>query len=68
MTSSAGNISFALGSGLKTFPASATTFAQVFNNATPALACDAGGPPTYSPQSNDDERLEKMMLQKQKPK
>ena len=57
MTSSAGNISFALGSGLKTFPASATTFAQVFNNATPALACDAGGPPTYSPQSNDDRKV-----------
>ncbi len=53
MANSAGIISFTLGSGVKTFPASATTFAQVFNNSTPVLSCDAGGPPDYSPLSFD---------------
>ena len=57
MSNSAGNISFALGSGVKTFPVSSTTFAQVFNNATSALTCDAGGPATYTPQSNDDRKV-----------
>lgn len=57
MSNSAGNISFALGSGVKSFPASATSFAQVFNNSTPALSCDVGGPGIYVPQSNHDRKV-----------
>lgn len=53
MSNSGGVISFTLGSGVKGFPASATTFAQVFNNSTSALTCDAGGPGTYTPLSTD---------------
>ena len=57
MANSGGMISFALGSGVKTYPASATTFAQVFNNSTPSLSCDAGGPVSYSPVATDIRKI-----------
>ncbi|MCM2354916.1 MAG: tail fiber domain-containing protein [Pseudobdellovibrio sp.] len=57
MASTAGLISFSLGSGVKTYPASATTFADVFSNITPTLSCDAGGPGTYSPGANDVRKI-----------
>ena len=57
MNSTGGLISFSLGSGVKTFPASATTFEDVFSNITPTLTCDAGGPPTYSPLSADTRKI-----------
>lgn len=57
MGSTGGLISFSLGSGVKTYPASATTFAEVFSNITPTLACDAGGPGTYSPNANDTRKI-----------
>ena len=57
MTGTGGVISFALGSGVKVFPASATTFAEVFSNITPALACDVGGPGLYNPGSSDVRKI-----------
>ena len=57
MNSSGGLVSFALGSGVKTFPASATTFENVFSNITPTITCDAGGPPSYSPLSTDSRKI-----------
>ena len=57
MTSTSGLISFSLGSGVKSFPASATTFEQVFSNITPTLSCDAGGLPSYSPSANDSRKI-----------
>ena len=57
MSSTGGMISFALGSGVKVYPVSATTFEQVFSNITPTLSCDAGGPPTYSPLSTDIRKI-----------
>ncbi|WP_409479513.1 tail fiber domain-containing protein [Pseudobdellovibrio sp. HCB154] len=57
MANSGGMISFALGSGVKTYPASATTFAQVFNNSTASLSCDAGGPVSYSPTATDIRKI-----------
>ena len=53
MNSTGGLVSFSLGSGVKTYPASATTFEQVFSNITANLSCDAGGPSSYSPASAD---------------
>lgn len=57
MSSTAGLVSFALGSGLKSFPASATTFENVFSNITPALTCDAGGPGIYTPGASDTRKI-----------
>lgn len=57
MAGTGGLISFALGSGVKTFPVSATTFENVFSNITPSITCDAGGPPSYSPQSDDSRKV-----------
>jgi len=57
MASTGGLISFSLGSGVKTYPASATTFENVFSNITPNLSCDAGGPPSYAPASSDVRKL-----------
>ncbi|WP_409480206.1 tail fiber domain-containing protein [Pseudobdellovibrio sp. HCB154] len=57
MASTAGLISFSLGSGVKTYPVSATTFAEVFSNITPTLSCDAGGPGTYSPGASDVRKI-----------
>jgi len=57
MSSTGGLISFSLGSGVKTYPVSATTFEQVFSNITPSLSCDAGGPPSYSPASSDARKI-----------
>ncbi len=57
MSGTGGLISFALGSGVKTYPASATTFEQVFSNITPSLSCDAGGPGNYVPGANDNRKI-----------
>ena len=57
MNSSGGMVSFALGSGVKSYPVSATTFEQVFSNITPTLSCDAGGPVSYSPLANDNRKI-----------
>ncbi len=57
MSGAGGLISFALGSGVKTYPVSATTFEQVFSNVTPSLSCDAGGPPAYSPLAADARKI-----------
>jgi hypothetical protein len=57
MTATGGVISFSLGSGIKTYPSSATTFADVFSNVTPNLSCDAGGPGSYSPGSSDIRKI-----------
>ncbi|WP_409480251.1 tail fiber domain-containing protein [Pseudobdellovibrio sp. HCB154] len=57
MSSTSGLISFSLGSGVKSFPVSSTTFEQVFSNITPFLACDSGGPANYSPNANDMRRI-----------
>ncbi|WP_409477497.1 beta strand repeat-containing protein [Pseudobdellovibrio sp. HCB154] len=57
MASTGGLISFSLGSGVKTYPASATTFEEVFSNITPTLSCDTGGPGTYSPSANDTRKI-----------
>ncbi len=43
MANSAGLVSFSLGSGTKIYPASATTFTEIFNNSTPSMACQGGG-------------------------
>ena len=57
MAGTGGVISFSLGSGVKVFPASATTFADVFSNITPALSCEVGGPVSYSPAANDVRKI-----------
>ncbi len=57
MSSTGGLISFALGSGVKTYPVSATTFEQVFSNITPSLSCDAGGPGNYVPLASDSRKV-----------
>ncbi len=57
MANTGGLISFSLGSGVKVYPVSATTFENVFSNITPNLACDAGGPPSYSPAASDIRKL-----------
>ncbi len=57
MGSSAGLVSFSLGSGVRTFPVSGSTFEQVFSNTTASLPCDAGGPGTYSPLATDTRRV-----------
>ena len=56
MASTGGLISFSLGSGVKNYPASATTFEQVFSNITPNLSCDAGDP-DYTPAANDSRKI-----------
>ena len=57
MTDTGGIISFSLGSGIKTYPVSATTFAEVFSNITPSLSCDSGGPVSYSPGASDVRKI-----------
>ena len=57
MSGAGGLISFSLGSGVRTYPVSATTFEQAFSNITPSLSCDAGGPVSYSPLADDDRKI-----------
>ena len=57
MSGTGGMISFSLGSGVKTYPASSPTFSDIFNNGVASLSCDAGGPGTYSPGSNDTRKI-----------
>ena len=55
MVSTHGLISFRLGTGVKTYPVSATTYEQVFSNTTASLSCNGGG--VYSPSSNDVRKI-----------
>ncbi len=57
MSGAGGLISFSLGSGVKTYPVSATTFEQAFSNITPSLSCDVGGPVSYSPLADDVRKI-----------
>ena len=57
MNSTGGLVSFSLGSGVKTYPVSSPTFEDVFSNISSNLSCDAGGPPSYSPQSSDIRKI-----------
>ncbi len=57
MGSSAGLVSFALGTGVRTFPVVGSNFEQVFSNTTASLTCDSGGPATYSPSANDTRKI-----------
>ncbi|MFN3454983.1 MAG: tail fiber domain-containing protein [Pseudobdellovibrio sp.] len=54
-------ISFSLGSGVKQYPVSATTFAEIFDNSKPSLSCDDGDPgspdPLYVPQVNHTRKI-----------
>ena len=60
MSGTGGLVSFALGSGIKSYPASATTFSDVFNNHVSSLSCDAGGPLSYTPTLSD---IRKVIMQ-----
>ncbi len=56
MTSTAGLISFSLGTGTKIYPTSGTTtFADVFSNATPSIACQGSG--NFNPSANDVRKI-----------
>ncbi|MCM2354361.1 MAG: tail fiber domain-containing protein [Pseudobdellovibrio sp.] len=57
MGSSAGLVSFALGTGVRTFPVVGSNFEQVFSNMAASLICDSGGPATYSPSANDTRKI-----------
>ena len=57
MGSSAGLVSFALGTGVRVFPVVGSNFEQVFSNTTASLTCDSGGPATYSPSANDTRKI-----------
>lgn len=59
MSSTGGLISFSLGSGIKSFPVSSTTFEQIFSNITPNMGCDTGGgpPAVYTPLANDSRKI-----------
>ena len=50
-------MSFPLGSGIRVYPASGTTFADVFDNSVASLTCDAGGPATYAPGASDIRKI-----------
>ncbi|AZZ36691.1 hypothetical protein CIK05_07780 [Bdellovibrio sp. qaytius] len=56
MSSTGGLISFSLGSGIKSYPTSATTFENVFSNISGALACQSG-PLTFTPGSSDTRKV-----------
>lgn len=61
MDGTGGLVYFSLGSGIKTFPVSASVnFSDVFNNYGAALSCASGGPPSYTPAAND---LRKIVMQ-----
>ena len=55
MANSGGLISFSLGSGTRTYPASATTFASVFDNSTVSYSCQTPG--IFSPVSTDIRKI-----------
>ena len=57
MANTGGLISFSLGSGVKTYPVSSPTFMDIFNNAVASHSCDAGGPVSYSPNSDDTRKI-----------
>ncbi len=57
MANTGGLISFSLGSGVKTYPVSSPTFVDIFNNAVASHSCDAGGPVSYSPNSDDTRKI-----------
>ena len=54
MSNTAGLIQFSLGSGIKTYPVSASVqFSDIFNNHGAPLACASGGFPPYAPATSD---------------
>ncbi len=55
MSGSGGLISFSLGNGTRSYPASATTFASVFDNATISYSCQAPG--IFSPVPTDNRKI-----------
>lgn len=55
MANSGGLISFSLGSGVRTFPASSTTIASVFDNSTISYSCQTPG--IYSPIPTDNRKI-----------
>ena len=58
MGSSLGLVSFSLGSGVRVYPVSGSTFEQVFSNTTASLPCESGGTPgTYSPTDTDARKI-----------
>ncbi|WP_409480208.1 tail fiber domain-containing protein [Pseudobdellovibrio sp. HCB154] len=59
MSLTGGLISFSLGSGIKSYPASATTFEQIFSNITPNMPCDTGGgpPAVFTPLATDTRKI-----------
>ena len=61
MTGTGGIISFALGSGIKSYPASATTIADVFSNSITSLTCNDGDPNPphtyYNPAATDIRKI-----------
>lgn len=58
MGSSLGLVSFSLGSGVRVYPVSGSTFEQVFSNTTASLACETSGvPSTYSPTATDSRKV-----------
>lgn len=59
MSLTGGLISFSLGSGIKSYPASATTFEQIFSNITPNMPCDTGAAPpaVFTPLAADTRKI-----------
>ncbi len=59
MALTGGLISFSLGSGIKSYPASSTTFEQIFSNISPNMPCDTGGgpPAVFTPLASDTRKI-----------
>ncbi|WP_409479478.1 tail fiber domain-containing protein [Pseudobdellovibrio sp. HCB154] len=55
MANSGGLISFALGAGTKTFPASSTAISSIFDNSTVSYSCQSPG--IYNPVSSDIRKI-----------
>lgn len=55
MSGSGGLISFSLGNGVRSYPASSTTFASVFDNSTISYSCQAPG--IFSPVASDNRKI-----------
>lgn len=55
MANTGGLISFSLGSGVRSFPSSGTTFAAAFDNSTTSMACQTSG--AYNPLPTDNRKV-----------
>ncbi len=55
MANSGGLISFSLGSGVRSYPSSATTITSVFDNSTTSYSCQSPG--IYTPVSTDNRKI-----------